>query len=178
MAKHNNNILRIPTKMYRKADIDEVISVGFFVSKDFSPISWLIRKITKTPFSEIYFKFRDKKLKQGKIFYTNGINIEFLSENIFDKNNKTIAEFPIQVNKALHEEFLNECYKNAGIKYNVLQKVFKPKNRFNPKEWLFYLIEDKNQKWTETEPSKIKDKEFFDYLTTKKLEIKSNANQK
>lgn len=178
MAKHNNNVLRIPTKTYRKADIDDVLSVGFFISKDFSPISWLIRKLTNKPYSDFYFKFRDKKLKDGKIFYTNGINLEYLSEKIFSKNNKIIAEIAIQVNKALYEEFLNECYRNAGIKYTVFQKIARPKNWFNPKEWTFYLIEDKNPDWSNKDPKKINDKELFDFLVKKQLEDKSNANKK
>lgn len=164
MAKHKNNVLRIPTKMYRKGNTDEVFTIGFHVSKDFSPISWLIRKIKKIPFSEVCVKFRDKKMKQAKVFHTNGIDVSYSGEKNFDKNNKTIAEFPIQVNSEFYLEFLTECFKNANINHGFLKQIFKPKEYFNVLEWITIAIQEKKPDWTDKDPKQVKAKDIYDYF--------------
>lgn len=164
MARHNNKVLRMPTKNYRKANSDEVFMVGFHVSRDFSPISWLIRKIKKLPFSEISVKFRDKKMKQAKVFHTEGINVCYSGENNFDKNNKTVSEFPIQVNAEFYKEFLNECFKHANVKHGFLRQIFKPKEYFNILEWLTIAIQEKKPDWTLKDPKEVKAKDIFEHF--------------
>lgn len=165
MAKHKNNVLRIPTKMSRKAELSDVVSIGFFISNSFSPLSWLIRKVTSTSFSETYFKFRDKKLKEGKVFYTDGINICYSGEKNFNRNNKVVAEFMVQANKQLHIELMNECYRNAGIKHGFLKQIFKPKDRFNVIEWMSTILKDQEPNWTQKETKDIKSKDILEHLS-------------
>jgi hypothetical protein len=163
MAKHNNNILRMPSKTYRKSTMDDIFVLGFCVHKGFSPLSWIVRLMRNLPYSHICVKFRDKKFKQAKVFYNDGININFSAEKNFDKNHKTVVEYPIQVNTEFCQEFLNECFRHANVKYNI----FNRKKRLKIYEWLTAAIQEKDENWTKLNSKKVTHRDLFFYFRGK-----------
>jgi hypothetical protein len=164
MAKHNNNVLRMPARQYRPATSDKVFFVGFCVDRGFHPLAWLFRLVSNTKFSKIYVRFKDTKNKQGKVFYKDGMSVNYFFEKNFDKNFKIVKEFAVQVNAQFHDDFLNECFKHANVEYNLFNKLFKPKTWFNVLEWLGFAIELTTPNWSKKKLNKITSKDIYNHF--------------
>ena len=125
--------------------------------------------------------FKEDLYSDYTIFHAVGKGLTYISESRFKQNNEIVALFPVTIPDELFSELLEDCHKNAGLKYGFLQnigiglvrlankvgiKVLKnPLNDgINCSEWLYYLLEEIYGKWTDTEPNLVAPDEVYDYL--------------
>ena len=77
--------------------MNEII-VGFSRPKSgFEPFSWLIRAVTKSPFSHAYIRFYSEEYDRWLIFQASGAKVNFIGQTMFDGIETIYEEFNVPV---------------------------------------------------------------------------------
>lgn len=141
----------------------------------------LIRWFMKTEFSHTYFKFKEDSYEDSTICHATGKGVNYMSSTTFEKTNQPVAEFELEISNELYQELLQDCHRYAGDKYGyfqnlgilvvrVLGRVGIRMNRnpindgINCSEWGYYLLEEIDGKWTNTDPNLVAPDEVYNYL--------------
>lgn len=159
----------------------KTIYIGFSRHKRFAIGSWAIQKFMNKPFSHTYFKFKEEKYTDHTIFHAVGKGMIYVAEMTFLEKNEIVAEFAIHISDELFDELLQDCHKNASRKYGYLQNlgvvivrwaakigIKMKKNPINDgincSEWIWWILQEVEGKWTETEPNLVGPDECYNYL--------------
>ena len=160
----------------------KTIIIGFSKHRGtFAIGSDLIRWLMRRDFSHTYFKFKEDLYEDHTICHATGKGVNYLSETTFNASNQPVAEFELSISQELYDELLQDCHKHAGENYGyfqnigifivrLLQKINIAVSRnpinegINCSEWAYYLLEEIDGKWTNTDPNLIAPDEVYDYL--------------
>src|SRR5574343_542682 len=66
-------------------------SFGFSTPVSFNPISWLVRKFTKSRVSHVWFKYFDADFNMDMVMEAHELGFRLLPYERFKKNNKIVA---------------------------------------------------------------------------------------
>lgn len=160
----------------------KTIIIGFSKNEGSWAIgSRLIRWFMHRDFSHTYFKFKEDLYEDHTIFHAVGKGLIYVSERSFLKHNTPVAEFELTISNELFDELLQDCHTNAGNDYGIFQNLGiavvrglskigikidrNPINDgINCSEWAYYLLEEIDGKWTQTDPNLIAPDQIYDYL--------------
>ena len=83
-------------------------------------ISWWINR----PYSHVYVRFESQDPEiPSTVYHAAHGWVHFLDKERFDKNNKTVVEYPIEVTPQQRKKLLIKCMKLAFEKYSILELV-------------------------------------------------------
>lgn len=99
------------------------IVVGFSTTRKWHILSWLIRKVEKTPYSHVYMRFRSESLDREFIYQASHDDLNFMNMQTFMEKNVIIKEFPINVTAEEKRDIMRYCVDKVGIPYGSLQLV-------------------------------------------------------
>ena len=99
------------------------ITIGFSRPKTKKLFSEAIMLFDGFDASHTYLQFEDSHHDLTLIYHAKGSNLHFMSKEVFDKENKTVYTFEIDLDKAKKHEVVTYLLKNAGKPYAVMQIV-------------------------------------------------------
>lgn len=99
--------------------MQDYIIIGFSTPRDFSTLSWIIKKVERTEFSHVYVKIFSKSLDRYLVYQASGLAVNFCGQDTFYAHNKDIAEFAIPVTPEQKIEILKKCVDLAGKPYGM-----------------------------------------------------------
>lgn len=97
------------------------IAIGFSTTKKWMPLSWLIQKVQKTPYSHVYIKFTSDKYQRNLIYQASGLQVNFVGENVFDEKEQIIKECQLQVSEETYTKMMTFAIDKAGYPYSIKQ---------------------------------------------------------
>lgn len=83
--------------------------------------SWGIRAFQGTEFSHTYIKFYSSYYEEWMYFQASGTMVNFMSEEMFYKQNEVVEEFTIPICKEAKRQTIKKCIQKLGIPYGKLQ---------------------------------------------------------
>ena len=157
------------------------ICIGFSYRNGFAPGSFIIRKILDTPFSHVYFKYKENDLNHATIYHAVGKGLTYISDTNFHKKNTTIFEFKINISEELFKELKNDCHDHASMDYGFFQNIglvlvraldklgiTVKKNPINDgincSEWAYYILEEIHGKWIDCDPNLVGPDQVYEFL--------------
>lgn len=99
------------------------ITIGFSKPKKPNPVSWLIMRVNRTPFSHTYVKINSSSLDRDLIYQARGTQVNFIGLKRFDSSAIVVKEFDLEVTQEQKTLILQFCVDNAGVPYGVMQLV-------------------------------------------------------
>ena len=99
------------------------LKIGFSrpTGKTLPIFSWLIRLAEWTPYSHVYIQWYNKYTDTTVTYEAGGHSVHFVGQTIFNKRAHTVHEYEIEITKEQHKSLMTYCFRNAGIKYGMLQ---------------------------------------------------------
>lgn len=163
----------------------KTITIGFASHKEFMIGSVAIEWLLNTDFSHTYFKFKEDRFQDHTIFHAVGKGLIYMAETTFVESALVVKEFDLQISDDLFQELMVDCHINAGKDYAYWQNLgilfdrilakFNIKMLRNPfkygincSEWMYYIIEEIDGKWTDTDPNLVAPDEVYNYLLNRK----------
>ena len=145
-------------------------------------ISWFLNR----EYSHTYFKFQEPWYDDKTINQSTGHGIGYMAEHNFIKNNTIVKEYVLDISDELFLELVNDCHKNAGVKYGYFQnlgifvidvlsklKINIKRNPINDgvncSEWMYYILEEVYGKWTDKDPNLVTPADVEAFLQSKNL---------
>lgn len=95
--------------------------IGFSNPRQTNPVSWLIRKINKTPYSHTYIKIYSASLDRFLIYQARGTQVNFVGNKRFESYAQVCKEYELDVWDKNKTKILQFCVDNAGEGYGVKQ---------------------------------------------------------
>ena len=100
------------------------ITIGFSTSRSKFAIGAIIIRIFEgTKFSHTYMEFRSDSLFRSMIYQASHGLVNFMNEQVFDKDNVIIESFEVQVTDDQYNQILAFCIDCAGVKYGKLELI-------------------------------------------------------
>lgn len=97
------------------------IIIGFSKPKAwFSPFSWLIRFVERTPYSHVYIRFFSDTFARNIVYQASGRAVNFMGWNLFISKEYSIEEFELSIEDDSHRAMMQYCIDEAGVPYGVL----------------------------------------------------------
>jgi uncharacterized protein YycO len=97
--------------------------VGFSTSRKFSILPWLIRRVEGTKFSHVYIKWYSEYFKRWIIYQAEVGGVQFMSSEMFDKDNITLDEFEYEMSEEQNQKIVQFAMDNCGIPYGYKSVV-------------------------------------------------------
>lgn len=98
------------------------IHIGFSCPRKFMIGAEAIMWWTNYPYSHTYLRFEYSDSRDA-IFHAAHGSVHFLSVGNFQRDNKSIKEYTIEVSSELHDQLFDQCMDLAGEKYSVMELV-------------------------------------------------------
>ena len=98
------------------------IHIGFSRPKKFKIGSAAISWWTGCPYSHTYLRFEYADSRDA-VFHAAHGSVHFLSVRNFQRDNKSVKEYEIEISDELHNQLFNVCMDLAGEKYSVMELV-------------------------------------------------------
>jgi hypothetical protein len=100
------------------------VTVGFSHSlKRFSPFSKAIQYWDGVNYSHVYFQFEPNKYGIPMIYQSSETMLNYMSQEIFLKNNEVRKEFSVLVTEEQYDNLEKTCLISAGLPYGVMQII-------------------------------------------------------
>lgn len=99
----------------------DFIKIGFSTSNSW--LSWLVRKIQKTPYSHTYVVLDYKEPEPDFIYHADERGVNCQPYKNFIQKNKIIKEFSFNVNETQKQEIKDLIDNSLGKPYSYLQLV-------------------------------------------------------
>lgn len=96
--------------------------IGFSTNKSpYNLISGAIRLAQRTNYSHVYIRTESDWWQRSLIYQASGISVNMMTLNVFEKDNKIIKEFRIQVDDEVYKEVVRYAMDQCGIGYGWTQ---------------------------------------------------------
>ena len=101
--------------------MDQII-IGFSrPSGWFEPFSWLIRLVTRSPYSHVYIKYYNPYANRWEIFQASGLKVNFVGQALFNSQEIIYKEFVIPVSAQTKLATVQFAIDNVGKPYGIGQ---------------------------------------------------------
>jgi hypothetical protein len=97
------------------------VYIGF--SSGNSILSWLIKKIERTPFSHVYVRLPSPYLERDLYFQASSVMVNIMGKPGFDRHSITLEEFEIEISEETKRKVWQFAIDNSGKPYGILQLV-------------------------------------------------------
>lgn len=156
--------------------------VGFSTSRKFKILPYLIRLVEKTKFSHVYIKWYSEYFKRWIIYQAEVGGVQFMSSEMFDKDNITLAEFEYHMSDEQHQKIVQFAMDNCGKPYGYMSIVgfmfkkmgikvptlFDQTKSFICSELAASILKEEFEE-RDLSPNIITPKLLYNYLNTKRL---------
>jgi hypothetical protein len=101
----------------------QYITIGFSRPKSkLAVLAHLIRLFEgRTPYSHVFISWHSSSLNRTLIYEARGDGVNFTNEHSFNKKNKVVATFELEVSPQEKTEILQFCIDNSRTQYGHLQ---------------------------------------------------------
>jgi uncharacterized protein YycO len=161
--------------------MDKLI-VGFSTSKKFKILPWLIRKVEGTKFSHVYIKWYSAYFNRWIIYQAEVGGVQFMSSEMFDKDNVTLAEFEFPMSEEQNQRIVQFAMDHCGVPYGytsilgfLLQKfnikvpiLFDNTKSYICSELAATILKEEFQE-IDIDPNLITPRILYNYLNAKRL---------
>lgn len=100
----------------------KTIHIGFSAPRKWMPGAAAISWWTGNPYSHTYLRFEYCDSRDA-IFHAAHGSVHFMSVGNFQRDNRSIKEYIIEVSPQLHDQLFDQCMDLAGEKYSVMELV-------------------------------------------------------
>jgi len=99
--------------------MDKII-IGFSRPRAwFSPFSWLICAVDRSPFSHVYFVVHSDEYDRDLVFQASGLYVNFFSHAIFDSREIVHREFVIPISTETKTRVMQFTMDSVGLRYGL-----------------------------------------------------------
>lgn len=100
----------------------KTVNIGFSKTRlKLAPMAWLIRWVEKTEFCHTYIKFTNSNLKSDLYYQASGSKVNFVGSHLFNKKNKVLKEFNIELTDEQYYRILDKAIDLVGQPYSLPQ---------------------------------------------------------
>ena len=101
------------------------IIIGFSTPKKWKVFPFIIRSIDNTLYSHSYWRFESSTWGLDFIYQNSGLHTNFMTSILFEKINKIIVEYEIEVTEEIYNKIGRLCALREGKNYAVLEIIGK-----------------------------------------------------
>lgn len=94
--------------------------VGFSTPYDQTELlGWIIRTVEKAPYSHTYLCWYSNYFDKKIVYQASGLEVNFVSLDRFQEQNKVVAEFVLEVPDSKEKEISRYCLEVLGTPYGI-----------------------------------------------------------
>lgn len=102
------------------------MKIGFSYPKKFKIGAFLISWWTKRPYSHVYIEIPIRSLSRDTVYHAAHGSVHFRAKEKFLRENNTVVEYELDVDRELRLKVLDKCIELAGEDYGYIElaKIF------------------------------------------------------
>lgn len=99
------------------------IRIGFSSPTSWKPFAELIKLVYGIPYDHVYIRIHSESIHRDLIYQASGIQVNFMSPQVFDSSNKTQAMFETELSDESYVRMLQFAVDQAGKSYGVKEAI-------------------------------------------------------